>query len=132
MNAVDTNILVRYLVRDNLQQYTRAADFLNSRSSDDPAYVSLIVVVELIWVLRRLYRYSKEQVRFVLLRLLETAELVFEEEQYIAILLNKDNSTVGDFADHLIVFSAFKAGCSRTVTFDRGAAKSVSGMELLA
>jgi predicted nucleic-acid-binding protein len=131
MNAVDTNVLVRFLVRDELEQHTKAAAFLNSRAPDDPAYVSLIVVVELIWVLRRLYHYSREQIHFVLARLLETAELAFEEEQYISMLVNKEAGVADDLADHLIVFSGAKAGCSRTVTFDRRAAKSVAGMELL-
>lgn len=132
MNAVDTNVLVRYLVRDDLEQYRIAADFLNRRTADDPAYVSLIVVVELVWVLRRLYRYSREQVHAALVYLLETAELAFEEEQYVSTLLNQDVGKRGDIADHLIVFSAFRAGCSRTVTFDRDASKLVPGMELLA
>ena len=132
MNAMDTNVLVRYLVRDDLEQHTKAADFLMGRSADDPAYVSLIVVVELAWVLRRLYRYSRDQVHLVIVRLLETAELAFEEEEYLSTLLHREASMKGDIADHLIVFAASKAGCSRTVTFDRGAAKSVAGMELLA
>jgi predicted nucleic-acid-binding protein len=132
MNAVDTSVLVRYLVRDDLEQHAKAADFLKSRTADDPAYVSLIVVVELIWVLRRLYRYSREQIHFVLARLLETAELVFEEEQYISTLVNKETDAAGNLADHLIAFSALRAGCSRIVTFDKRAAKSVAGMELLA
>jgi predicted nucleic-acid-binding protein len=131
MNAVDTNVLVRYLVRDDLEQHTKAADFLNKRAVDDPAYVSLIVVIESVWVLRRLYRYSREQIHFVLVRLLETAELAFEEEEYLSTLLNREAGMKGDIADQLIVFAAAKAGCSRTVTFDRSAAKSVAGMELL-
>ena len=54
MIAVDTNILLRYVVRDDPEQLEKAANFFRERTTEDPAYVSLIVVAEMIWVLRRL------------------------------------------------------------------------------
>lgn len=132
MIAVDTNILLRYVVRDDPEQLEKAANFFRERTTEDPAYVSLIVVAEMIWVLRRLYRYSTEQVRAALLHLIETAELEFEEEQYLVRLLSRGAVVKFDLADHLITLSGAKAGCSHTVTFDKRAAKSVPGMELLA
>jgi predicted nucleic-acid-binding protein len=132
MKAVDTNVLVRYVVRDDPQQFAKAAAFLEQRTPNDPAFVSLVVLVELVWALRRRYRYSREQVHSLVLALLETAEITFEEEQFLSTLINGNKQTRGDIADHLIAFSAARAGAAFTATFDRQAAKVIPSMELLA
>jgi len=129
MKAVDTNILLRYIVRDHPEQFNKAAAFLMARTAGDPAYVSLIVVTELIWALRRRYRYSREDVHAVIAALLETAELIFEDELHLSALLA--NRPKGDIADHLIAFCAKRAECTTVVTFDRNAAKAIPSMELL-
>jgi predicted nucleic-acid-binding protein len=132
MKAVDTNVLVRYVVRDDPRQFAKAAAFLEQRTPNDPAFVSLVVLVELVWALRRRYRYSREQVHSLVLALLETAEITFEEEQFLSTLINGNKFTRGDIADHLIAFSAARTGAASTVTFDREAAKVIPSMELLA
>lgn len=132
MKAVDTNVLVRYLVRDDQRQFAKAAAFLEQRTADDPAFIGLIVLAELVWALRQRYRYSREQVQSVVLALLETAEIAFEEEQFLSTLVNDSKAMRGDIADHLIAFSAIRAGAASTVTFDREAANAVPSMELLA
>jgi predicted nucleic-acid-binding protein len=86
-------------------------------------------VVELIWVLRRHYRYPREDVRAAIMALMEAAEVVFEDEEYLSALLA--GSAKGDIADHLIAYCAARAGCSSTVTFDKDAASSIPSMELL-
>lgn len=129
MKAVDTNILLRYVVRDDPRQFDKAAAFLNERTVEDPAFISLIVVAELFWALRRHYRYSREEAHSVIAALLEAAEVAFEEEAYLSALLAGEPT--GDIADHLIAYCATRAGCTSTVTFDRRAAKSVPGMKLL-
>lgn len=130
MKAVDTNVLLRHIVQDDPAQSARASTFLNERTVEDPAFVSLIVVAELTWALKQRYGYSRKQIAFLFTALLETAELIFEEEQFLTTLI--DGKVGGDIADHLIAFSATRAGCTSTVTFDRRAAKSISSMELLA
>jgi predicted nucleic-acid-binding protein len=132
MIGVDTNILLRYIVKDDAQQYTKAQTFLKARTADDPAFVSLIVLVELTWVLRRLYRYSRTQVHAVLLLIIETAGLVVEDEYFVSTLVGSGVALKDELADHLIAYSAAKAGCAQTLTFDRDAVAAVSGMELLA
>lgn len=131
MNAVDTNILLRYIVNDDADQYLMAERFLKARTADDPAFVSLIVLVELTWVLRRLYRYSRAQVHAVLLLIVETAGLVIEDEYFVSTLLNREVALRDELADHLIAHAALKAGCLRTLTFDREAVAAVPSMELL-
>jgi predicted nucleic-acid-binding protein len=131
MNAVDTNVLVQYIVNDDAEQFAKAAAFLKGRTPDDPAFISLIVLVELTWVLRRLYRYSREQVHAVLLLIMETAGLLIEDEFFVSALISRGAALKDELADHLIAHSALKAGCVRTITFDREAAARIPAMELL-
>lgn len=130
MKAVDTNVLLRFVLRDDEQQFAAAAAFFNARTAEDPAFVSLIVLTELVWALRQRYGFDRDKARFLVETLLETAELVFEDEASLSrIIAHADR---GDIADHLISHSARRAGCTSTVTFDREAAKIGPGMELLA
>lgn len=129
MKAVDANVLLRYIVRDDPQQFDIAVMFLGARTAADPVFISLIVAVELIRVLRRQYRYPHEDIRAAIIALMEAAEVVFEDEEYLSALLA--SSPKGDIADHLIAHCAARAGCSSTVTFDKAAAHSVPAMELL-
>jgi predicted nucleic-acid-binding protein len=129
MKAVDTNVLLRYIVRDHPQQFEAAAAFLRARTPDDPAFVSLIVVAEFVWALRRRYRYSREDVHAIVVALLEAAEVMFEDEPYLSALLA--DQPKGDIADHLIAYCAARAGCGSVATFDRNAAKIIPTMELL-
>jgi len=131
VKAVDTNVLIRYIVRDDDGQAAVAARFLQERTPDDPAYVSLIVLTELVWTLRSRYRYPNEQILLLLTSLLETAELAFEDEAFLSANFASDQMPQGDIADHLIARCARRAGCETVVTFDQKAAKSVPGMELL-
>tara|TARA_R110002020_G_scaffold62616_4_gene167379 strand:+ start:115 stop:513 length:399 start_codon:yes stop_codon:yes gene_type:complete len=131
MNAVDTNVLLRYIVDDDPEQSAKAASFFRARTADDPAFISLIVLVELTWVLRRLYRYPRSQIHAVLLQMVETEGLAFEEEHVVVELVHGEAASRDELVDHLIAHAASKAGCGRTLTFDRRAATRVAGMELL-
>lgn len=130
MKAVDTNILLRFLVRDDEAQAAIAAAFFGKRTMEDPAFVSLFVLTELVWNLRQRYGYPRATVHAKIAALLETAELVFEDETEISAIVNGTDR--GELADHLIAYCARRAGCSSTVTFDQRAAAAIPSMELLA
>jgi len=130
MKAVDTNILLRFVLQDDAAQFAAASAFLRKRAASDPAFVSLIVLTEFIWTLRRRYQFGREEARILVLDLLESAELEFEDEESLAVLVA--GADQGDLADHLIAYVARRAGCSSTVTFDRDAARAIHSMELLA
>ncbi len=130
MKALDTNILLRFVVRDDENQFAKARDFLNSRSADDPAFISLIVLVEFVWTLRQRYGRSRSEILSLVTTLLETRELAFEDEDELSTIIA--DADRGELADHLISYCARRAGCSATVTFDQGATKAVPAMELLA
>jgi predicted nucleic-acid-binding protein len=130
MIAVDTNVLLRFVLHDDERQFREASAFFNSRTPDDPAFVSLIVLAELAWALRQRYGFSRTEVRTLVATLLETAEISFEDEAALSGIVA--NAAQGDLADHLIAYSAKRAGCTYTATSDRQAAKVVPAMELLA
>lgn len=129
MKAVDTNVLLRYVLRDDEGQFEKAEAFFRTRTAQDPAFVSLIVLAEFAWTLRQRYRYSRADVRSLLETLLETAEIAFEDETMLALVVSQ--AAHGDLADHLISYCAHRAGCDSTVTFDTEAARRVPSMELL-
>jgi len=132
MIGIDTNILVRFLVVDDRSQHETARQFLTQRTSSDPAFISLMVVAELIWVLKRLYDYSFADIKRALSTLLMAEELEFEQRTFLGHILIQNQSSSIDLADHIISHIAKQNGCTHTVTFDRNAAKTVPGMELLA
>lgn len=129
MIAVDTNILLRFILRDDEGQFVKSSAFMTKRSADDPAFISLIVLAELAWALRQRYGYSRLEVRAAVIALIESAELAFEDEDALAMVVSE--AVHGDLADHLIAYSAARAGCSEVVTFDRDASKAIPSMQLL-
>jgi predicted nucleic-acid-binding protein len=129
MKAVDTNILLRYVLRDDEDQFARAAAFFGTRTAQDPAFVSLVVLAEFAWALRQRYRFHRTAIRSLVETLMEAAEVVLEDETMLATVVAEAER--GDLADHLIAYSARRAGCSTTVTFDAEAARRVPSMELL-
>jgi len=130
MIGLDTNVVVRYLTHDDAAQTTAAVRVMDSLSSDFPGFLSLIVIVELVWVLEVSYRFKKHEIEQVLETLLRSKELVIEQAEIVAQALRKFSAGPADFADCLIERSGHAAECQYTVTFDQKAA-SGGGMKLI-
>ncbi len=131
MIGLDTNILVRYLAQDDPVQSPKATALIERRvSEDDPGFVSVVAMVETVWVLERAYGLSDDGIAAAIERMLQADVLLVENEQevFTAMIAFKDGR--GSFADALIGALAAKAGCSRIVTFDRRA-RRLPGFELL-
>jgi len=127
MLGVDTNVLIRYLIRDDQQQYEKARRLIDREvSKGEPLLVSLLVLLETEWVLRSRYELPKSEIVAAFSALLDTADLAFEDEPSIehAIYLWKDS--IADFADCLIDARNLRLGCRATATFD-GRALKLSG-----
>jgi predicted nucleic-acid-binding protein len=127
MLGIDTNVLVRYLTRDDKSQYARARRVIDREvAKGEPVLVSLLVLLETEWVLRSRYELAKEDIITVFSLLLDTADLALEDEPSIenAVYSWKDSSA--DFADCLIAARNRRLGCRATATFD-GRALKVSG-----
>jgi len=96
----------------------------------EPAFLSNLVLCELVWVLDRSYRQTKSQICAALDLILEMEVFRFERESLIRQSLNRYRSGRGGFADFLISGIAAEAGCRDTVTFDR-ALKGLPGFVVL-
>jgi predicted nucleic-acid-binding protein len=131
MIGLDTNVLVRYIMQDDLKQSPLATRLVESRSVESRGFVPLVSVVELFWVMSSAYELDRGQLIAALEGLLRTKELVVERAEIVWKALRIFQTANVDFADCLIERSAAAVGCERTVTFDRGAAKN-AGMTLLA
>ena len=129
MIAADTNLLLRYFVKDNDAQTELATRWLGQRTADDPVFISMIVLCELVWALRRRYSYPPDRVSDLLVMLLETEEIVLEDEAAISAIVASGRKA--DLSDEIIAHVSRRAGCRATVTFDRKAAKMIPAMELL-
>jgi len=131
MPALDTNVLVRYIVQDDATQFA-AAKRLVARCVSEGAtlFIPVTVVLELEWVLRSNFGFGKEDVLRTLSSLLSAAELSFESERALEVATQLFREGSADFADCLHIALAAQAGEQPLWTFDKGAAK-VSGARLL-
>ena len=132
MIGIDTNVLVRLLVADDSRQAQAVGEFFAQRSGGDPVFVSAVVLMEALWVLRRRFGYSRSVVIDVLRKMMASPEISFEHGDRLADILANGDPSTSDIADHLIAWSSEEAGCLRTITFDKRAAKRNPSMELLA
>ncbi|TAN04261.1 MAG: PIN domain-containing protein [Rhodanobacteraceae bacterium] len=131
MIGLDTNILVRYLTQDEPKQAALAAKLIETLTTDEPGFISHVVLVETLWVLESCYAAGPARVQQVVDTLLRTGGIVVDRAESVWRALGQFREDAGNFADTLIAVSARAAGCSATFTFDKGAAKR-SGMKLLA
>jgi predicted nucleic-acid-binding protein len=129
MIGLDTNVVVRYLTHDDPVQTAAAEKVLDSLSADSPGLLSLVVMVEVVWVLEVSYRFKKSEIEQVLETLLRSKELVVERAEIVWQALRKFGAGNADFADCLIERSCHAAECEYTATFDRKAVGA--GMRLL-
>jgi len=81
MLGVDTDVLVRYLTRDDKSQYEKARRLITREvAKGEPVLVSLLVLLETQWVLRSRYELAKAEIVSAFSALLDTADLAFEDE----------------------------------------------------
>ena len=132
MPALDTNVLVRFLVGDDARQSALARSLIE-RCTDraECLFVPLTVTLEFEWVLRARYGFARDAIRAAIVGLLETKELEFQDEASIERALLFHRSTNADFAECLHLGSAITHKQIPFLTFDQSAAR-LEGAELLA
>lgn len=131
MIGLDTNVLVRYIMQDDPKQSPMATRLVESLTGDQPGFVPLVAVVELVWVLSSSYRLTREQQVEALDLLLRSREIVVDRADLVLQAQRRFARGGADFADCLIERIAQAQGCRTTMTFDAGAAKA-AGMTLVA
>jgi predicted nucleic-acid-binding protein len=126
MRAVDTNVLVRLLVRDNARQLTRAEAFISTG-----AWVSHLVLAECVWVLSAVYALEKARIAAAVSMLLSHQQLVIERTEIVqaALAAYLARGRVG-FTDCLVVEIAKSAGHVPLGTFDRALAGAAGAIEI--
>jgi predicted nucleic-acid-binding protein len=124
MIALDTNVLVRFLVEDDEEQCRRARRVIDDAvQRDTDLFIGDVVMCETVWVLTAAYRFSRAEVADVLSRLLRAKQVVFASSDRLARSLDAFRNGKGDFADYLIREHAAAAGCTTVMTFDRALLK---------
>ena len=111
MLAVDTNVVVRYLTRDDAEQFAKASALIGS----DDVYVCTTVLLETEWVLRRGYRFSRQQIIAALAAFAGLPRVTLEDPALAAKALDWTRHGM-DFADALHLAKA--QGCEAFVSFD--------------
>ena len=124
MLGIDTNVLVRFLVRDNEAQFEKARRLIKREvGAEEDVFVSLMVLLETEWVLRSRYMLRKAEIVEALSGLLDATEVQFEDEPAVEETLFIWKDTAADFADCLIGIHNHRSGCRATATFDAKAVK---------
>jgi predicted nucleic-acid-binding protein len=119
MRAVDTNVLVRLITRDDRKQVAAAESFVRKG-----AWVSTLVLMEASWVLTAVYDLSHAEMATAIDMLLHHRDLTLQEPDSVAAALEQyRNRAALGFSDCLIMETARKAGHLPLGTFDRNLSK---------
>jgi predicted nucleic-acid-binding protein len=126
MRAVDTNVLVRILARDDPKQVRVADDFVAAG-----AWVSLLALAETMWVLTTVYERAAAEIGTSVEQLLNHKDLILQDREVVAVALETFRSRPAlGFTDCLLLEVARKAGHLPLGTFDRNLGK-IDGAEKL-
>ena len=125
MKAIDTNILVRFLVGDDEAQARKAYDIFKKAEADKyELFVPLLVMLELIWVLESAYAISRKEILDSIGELLLMPIFTFEQQTALQQFVLAAQGNKYDLADLLIACSAKAQGCVTVIKFDKKASKS--------
>ncbi len=119
MKALDTNILVRFLVQDDEKQANKVLQlFSKAEQLNQSLYVPLLVILEMIWVLQSAYNASRQDIIQAITNLLQMSVLEFENQGALRDFMISANKYSYDLSDILISHSVLSAACETTLTFD--------------
>ena len=130
MIAVDTNVLVRYLVRDDAEQAEAARALLEGLTPGRPGFICREVAIEVVWVLERTYRFARGQISDVVVELIATDSLTVEAADDVASAALRYRQGGADFSDLMILAAAGRSGARPLYTFDRSLAR-LEGVDLV-
>jgi len=124
MKALDTNILVRFLVQDDVKQANKVIQlFTKAEQYNEPFFIPLLVVLEVIWVLQSAYNVSRQDIVLAISDLLQMQVFEFENQKTLRDFVISANKYSYDLSDILISQSALSATCETTLTFDKKASQ---------
>ena len=124
MIALDTNILVRFLVHDDDPQARLVHSRLKkAERTKEQLLIPLAVVLEIIWVLENAYDFHRQEILNSLEALTQMPIFLFEADDVLEQLIGRGNQTNLDLPDLLIALSSNQQGADFTLTFDKKASK---------
>ncbi|MBW2590869.1 MAG: type II toxin-antitoxin system VapC family toxin [Deltaproteobacteria bacterium] len=122
MKALDTNVLIRFLVRDNERQAEIIYRIFKQAESDKKVlFVPLLVVLETVWVLESVYKIPRQEILDSINDLILMPILEFEAQSAIMSFVSSARESKMDLSDLLIAHSARFSGCECVLTFDKRA-----------
>jgi predicted nucleic-acid-binding protein len=130
MIGVDTNVLMRYLLRDDRQQSQQAKVIMDGFTQQQPGFISITTLLETMWLLRQTYKMSKEDVLQIVHALVVSTSIRIQAEPAVDEAIEIAQRGNFDLPDVLVSIFGRDAGCSHTLTFDRKAA-TIPGMMLI-
>lgn len=119
MVALDTNVVVRLLLRDDAAQARKAEQTFLRHARGDGVFLPLVVVVETAWVLAYTYELDRKAIHEHLLALARTRGVVIDDADLVQDALDAYAKGAADFADYVILAATRRAGCRALLTFDR-------------
>lgn len=131
MIGLDTNVLMRYLAQDDPVQSPRATEIITQQLSEkEPGFVSLVTILEVFWVLKSVFKRSRQDLASDIEKVLsaDTLEVQNEQEVYNGVVALRTGT--GSFEDALVGSLGIWRGCSTTLTFDDDAARKLHGFSL--
>jgi predicted nucleic-acid-binding protein len=129
--GLDANVLVRHFAQDDPVQSPKATHLIEQvLTPKSPGFISIVALVETVWVLRRIYRLGDQALATVIERVLQVGVFVVEAEAEVFTAMVALRQGRGSFSDALIAAIGTTAGCVHTATFDRKAAR-LPGFQLL-
>ena len=132
MIGLDTNVLLRYLTQDDPEQSRRATEIIEGRlTEEEPGFVSIVSILEVVWVLKSIFKRSPQVIANDIEMLLAADSLEVQNEQEVYYAVVSLRNGIGTFEDALIGSLGAWRVCSATLTFDEGAAKRLHGFQLV-
>ena len=128
MIGIDTNVLVRYLTNDDEDQGRRARAAIDGFTPDEPGFVSLVTLVETLWLLRSTFKVSREDLLRTVTALVASDRIHLQDEPAVDAAIALARQANCDLPDALV--ATLGSACHHTWTFDRRAAR-LPGMKLL-
>lgn len=123
MIALDTNVLVRFLVQDDPKHGKAAAELVDGLTEQEPGYICREVIVELVWVLERAYKMTRAQIAPAVEGLLTSREFVVEDADRVGLGLARYAMGGAGFSDRMILLASVDAQCACLATFDKALAR---------
>ena len=130
MISLDTNVRVRYLVDDDVDQSAAVRALAGTLTAEKSAFVCREVIVELVWVLERSYGFSRDAISTALLDMLSSEGIVLETSDDVARAALGYRRGDADFSDLMIAAASRREGALPLYTFDQRASR-LDGVNLL-